>query len=164
MKVPVSVFKVSVFEAFVTVAFFVAFVTVVYYLRNMSQWLWWSADRADKASNKLEAMELRQMLTGLRCHELIRHLLMSFDEFQPAADRTWLLRRLSDLVSQFVEVRVRDVGIAVAQDSLVLVRFCLRTVRERLLMGNDDQGLLLFRRLAEFEANESTRTGARCRL
>ena len=106
---------------------------VIWYLRDMKTNLWWAQDRADKSSNKLEALELRSMFQGLRCHEFVRHLSMDFENFDSASDRCWLLRRVGDLVSLFVEVRVKMAAdVTLAGDALRLCRLCLRIMRDRL--------------------------------
>ena len=105
---------------------------IVLWMWEIRRLLWWAQDRSDKGANKTEALELRSMMKSLRMHELIRMLDQDFYEFNPQHDKTWIVRRVRDWVSLFVEVRVRALGIVIEPAALVLVRFCLRTVRERL--------------------------------
>ena len=105
---------------------------VAWWMIEVRRLLWWAQDRSDKGANKAEALELRSMMQSLRMHELIRMLDQDFYEFNPAHDKTWIVRRVRDWVSLFIEVRVKALGVGVEAAALVLVRYCLRTVRERL--------------------------------
>ena len=95
--------------------------------QSMKDGLWKVEDRADKAGNKAEAMELRQMLTGVRGHEHARHLTQAIENFQPEIDRTYLLRHVADLVSAWFEFK----GIELGPLSEAPLRYIIRVVYER---------------------------------
>ena len=95
--------------------------------QSMKDGLWNVEDRADKAGNKAEAMELRQILTRARGHELVKHLVQAIENFQPEIDRASLLRHIADLVSTWFEVRGMDFG-ALSEAPL---RYIIRVVYER---------------------------------
>ena len=95
--------------------------------KSMKDGLWNVEDRADKAGNKAEAMELRQMLTRVRGHELVRHLMQAIENFQPEVDRTYLLRHIADLVSAWFELKGMEFG-ALSEAPL---RYIIRVVYER---------------------------------
>jgi hypothetical protein len=59
--------------AFVFMALTVmGFMAILTLMRRTEATLWWCMDRADKASNKLEMVEVRSMRANYRGHELIR--------------------------------------------------------------------------------------------
>ena len=94
---------------------------------KMEDSLWKVEGRADKASNKAEAMEMRQMLSAVRGHKLVRHLMQAIEIFDPNADKTYLLRRVADLTACWFEAKGTQFG-AISEAPL---RYIIRVVYQR---------------------------------
>lgn len=96
-------------------------------VQSLTDGLWRVEDRADKAGNKAESMEMRQMLQRLRGHELVRHLMQTIENFDPDMDSTYLLRHVADLVSAWFEAKGMEFG-TIAEAPM---RYIIRIVYER---------------------------------
>ena len=100
-------------------------------LWRLEETTWWASDRADKAANKLEALELRVMMKGIRGHELVRHIMMAITEFMPNnGDPSWLMRQMRNLVAAFCEDRMRY-GAVTEDDMGAILRYYVNTVYMR---------------------------------
>ena len=99
---------------------------------ELSEALWWIADRTDKCSNKCEFIERRLMGLKMRGHEFVRTMCQDLIDFEPSMDRMWLVRRFGDLISEYIEAKHFQLGGAVALEDLMRnVRFYARIVRMR---------------------------------
>ena len=94
--------------------------------------LWAFEDRADKTSNKAEKLEMRAMDAVLRAHEVLRKWLQMLEEFSIDGDVTWLPRQLADLMTNLIEVRMRQYG-GTRADCEALLRFIMRIAVDRFL-------------------------------
>ena len=94
--------------------------------------LWAIEDRCDKTANKAEKLELRAMDSALRVHEVLRKWLQLFQEFDIEGDATWLPRQLADLMTNLIEVRMRQYG-GTRADGEAFCRFIMRVAVDRSL-------------------------------
>jgi len=121
-------------------------------IRTVEAALWWTSDRCDKAANKAEAIEARQMITHMRLHEYVRHLMMIVEGFKPRADPSWLVRQLRDLTCSYHEKCVRDYQLINSlPDVGRMVRFAFSVMWLRLSEGNYQRELELLRRVRQYE-------------
>lgn len=129
------------------------------------QWLrddiWTVMDRCDKAANKAEHIEMRFMRNFIRAHELVRTLYQLVQEFNEDLSATYLMRQFSDLMTQFIEVRMRLIGGTRAEyaDLCHLLRYSLRVTFDRFVLAEDHPSMRRFRKLAEYEAQYFTMKG-----
>ena len=123
-------------------------------LKNVRDDLWNVMDRADKAANKAEHIEMRFMRNFIRAHELVRALYQLVEEFDEDLSATYLMRQFSDLMTQFIEVRMRVIGGGRNEyaDLCHLLRYCLRVTFDRFVAAEDHPSMRKFRKLAEYEA------------
>ena len=127
--------------------------------------LWWTSDRCDKAANKAEAIEQRQMITHLRLHEYVRHLMMIVEGFNERADPAWLVRQLRDLTCSYHEKCVRDYhDFAGIGDVGRMVSFAFSVMWLRLAQGECQRELEFLRRVRQYEFQTLEVPRSTCKL
>lgn len=90
-------------------------------------------------------------------HELVRRLLTVFNEYNPAADETWLMRSVGTEISAFVQAKYRVYGEAANEDMQNLLRFIIAVVTERMTTAHEIDSMA---RMRNFETTFEHETGA----
>ena len=143
---------------FAVVAFVALWALSIWLALRAVKWLrddiWTVMDRCDKAANKAEHIEMRPMRNFTRAHELVRCLYQLVEEFDEDLSATYLMRQFSDLMTQFIEVRMRFIagGRNEYGDLCHLLRYCLRVTFDRFVVAEDHPTMRRFRKLAEYVA------------
>lgn len=108
-------------------------------LRRTEYTVSWMSDSLELHSSKLSHIEERLMHHRLRAHELLRHLMQEVSTFDPDCDSAYLVRKVADWVSMFIEVRV-SVGVD-RREILPLLKYVVGVMRLR-LYGDRNDGCL----------------------